>query len=89
MFYGPRLQTAQLRKSVSGVKVEWLPNLKPLPTGDTVQVAVGHITDACSVGIERMNRDAPTWLLYGASAAQIDQMRASQMDILDVAVVCT
>jgi hypothetical protein len=88
MFYGPRLQAAQLMTSLSGVKVEWLLNLKPIPFGYGVQIALGDVRGGCRVGIERMDRAVPVGFLGGASATQIDQMRTGQMDILDVSVGC-
>jgi hypothetical protein len=88
MFYGPRLATAQLMASLSGVTVKWIPNLKPYPGGESVMVALGDIAGGCRVGIERMNRDTPAGFLVGASDVQVEQVRTGGMDILDVGVTC-
>jgi hypothetical protein len=88
MFYGPRLDSAQLKASLSGITVRWIPVQYPHAGGDRVIIALGDVDNDCRVGIESMNRDVPAGFLGGASDSEIAQMRAGQMDILDVGVSC-
>jgi hypothetical protein len=88
MFYGPRLGSAQLKASLSGITVSW--RLVPYPhaAGDRLIIAQGDVDNDCGIGIDSMNGNVPAGFLGGASDSEIAQMRARHMDILDVYVVC-